>query len=142
MVTSNELRIGNWVIFNDNTDRYGQILELHEYYAPLRCGYIPDHNENLVIGTTVDYENLFPIPLTIEILEKCGFIGKYKSCGYSYSKGIVTITSQDTDDFGNDLENYTLHFYYNYQGEPIYYLHQLQNLFWCLTGEELKISFP
>ena len=50
----------------------------------------------------------------------------------------VLLGLEDEDDDGNLIENYDLHFYYNHQGEPIYFVHELQNLFFSLRYKELE----
>jgi hypothetical protein len=135
MIQATELRIGNWIAEEaalSNSITYCQLNSISKDKISVV------KNGNWIVNTRCYY--CLPIPLTPEILEKCGFVGKYKSCGYSYTKNIVTLTSQDEDDLGNPVPNYVLHFYYNYQGAPLYYLHQLQNLYFVLTGEELNIS--
>lgn len=89
-------------------------------------------------NTSIALQDLNPISLSPEIIEKLGFAGKYKSCGYNYQKDGVHISSQDTDDLGNSLENYVFHVYVDYKYEPIYFLHDLQNRFYSLTKTELN----
>lgn len=112
MIPANELRIGNWVSIGEMC------------YAPLT---------KIDPGVSSGFEG---IELTPEILLKCGFVHEEK-------KGII-------------CENY--HFYtkeplaYNsshagwwyksiHWGMPhnLKYLHQLQNLYFALTGTELTI---
>jgi hypothetical protein len=112
MIKANELRLGNWVKGNG-------------YY---KIEFI-DHQ-------TDGYE---PIPLTPEILEKCGF---------EKSKGYIDFNLEITN---NHLLNYSdeeLSVFVNSQNEhgyeafitPCKHLHQLQNLYFALTGSELEIN--
>jgi hypothetical protein len=66
-----------------------------------------------------------PIPLSPEILEKINWNGYRKFYFNSH--------------FSIDDE---CHFYYHndYTGVNINYLHQLQNLYYCLVGQELNIT--
>jgi hypothetical protein len=66
-----------------------------------------------------------PIPLTPEILEKCDWNDYKKFCINSYFK---------IDEVG--------HLYYcgDFTGINIEHLHQLQNLYFALTGKELTFK--
>jgi hypothetical protein len=75
------------------------------------------------------YEDIQPIPLTPEILEKCGFIEIGKKC-WAISIFEVFQSGKDDNEFFIDVK--WLHYFK--------YLHQLQNIFFALTGEELKIE--
>jgi hypothetical protein len=129
-----ELRIGNWVLINDtpNIIRGGGI-------AAIEAGYFK--------------MPLCPIPLTPEILVKAGF------AKYQWMDGYFIKTK-----FGDLMIQFLTHRVYLYftnvggdsQGmkmrgkryvgninttQNITYLHQLQNLYFALTGEELEINF-
>lgn len=136
----NELRIGNWVKikeefsktefplktlefeikgFNDGTRRRDEGAKQILYWS------IP----NIVFGTTVSgsYDiECEPIPLTEEWLLKFGF-----------------------EPLGSSRFDFKIFTYYLYDGSfynqssrlsTIKYVHQLQNLYFALTGEELKIK--
>ncbi len=119
---SKELRLNNWVL---EQGHYGQIKDLNEY-----------------TGCYFD-----PIPITEELLMKCGFerftpIGQYynglkmltwfrgnglvvyKSFGPNAPYGGITI-----DNFKNPISG---------EKTELAYLHQLQNLYFALTGKELE----
>jgi hypothetical protein len=70
-----------------------------------------------------------PIPLTPEILEKCGF---QRATIGGYYKDFEDITVRLFQEEGF----YSL----EYIGTKIQYLHQLQNLYFALTSEELKVN--
>jgi hypothetical protein len=77
---------------------------------------------------TVRYEEAEPIPLTPDILEKCGF----DKGSRMWSKGNFTL---EWGNYSNCLQFPA--------GEwliDVHYLHHLQNLFADLTGEELTIK--
>lgn len=73
-------------------------------------------------------KDLVPIPLTEEILIKAGFKEEYD--GWVFSKTIFITKDDDGWHVGN------FGFFIN----SIQYLHQLQNLYFALTGEEIKIE--
>ena len=118
MIQANELRLGNW--FQSNI--YQQVaLETLEYLL----------NPNFAPHSAVK-----PIPLTPEILEKCGF-----EC---VSHGLTTITyvHKGLPEYGRtcywhaEIGELNL----NYIAIGVKYLHQLQNLYFALTGEELEVN--
>lgn len=110
MIQANELRIGNWVEkFTDWEDSLG--------YSPI----LPE--EFLAIHTKPERVN--PIPLTEEILLKCGF-EKYGDFWYVLGNIKIEVTTRG---------------YFRFSGYVrIYHLHQLQNLIFALTGEELEVE--
>lgn len=108
MIQANELRIGNWY---DHNGSYRQVT--------------PNTIEEVWEGERI-YVN--PIPLTPEILEKCGF-EKYDRFLYRLKNGWHWI-SVDT----NSL------YIHGKQVVLIDYLHQLQNLYFALTGKELNVQ--
>lgn len=65
------------------------------------------------------------VPLTPELLERCGFVpdGDYWQCG--------TVELQKLY-YGDDAVGFN--------GRPVERLHQLQNLYFVLIGEELDVS--
>jgi len=139
MVKANELRMGNWV---QHLDR--EIYQSTEYTQ---------------LGIFRDGLKVFPIPLTEEWLLKFGFKEFVKS---RFRKDITnkwinhkcnTVTDGeqlmeimiDTDD-----TNYLSLVYFIdddpnqeeslFRGDCVDYVHQLQNLYFALTGEELTIK--
>ena len=114
MTLSKELRIGNWVDYK-LPNNYGN--EIRTQFNFDLCKYV---------------HLLKPIPLTTEILEKAGFKrdsdydGLYSFGGYNFdlTDGVVVCLV--------NLE-YKI-------GQPVHYLHQLQNFIYALTGEELNIQ--
>jgi len=118
---ANELRIGNLV------ERDGNILEV------IRVAKDGIVNYDLVIksqGMHVNSGNVIPIPLTEEWLLKFGF-EKNKNGFFNLIKNSeVEILIRD-DYWTCDGIVFSL---FNLK-----HVHQLQNLFFVLTGEELKI---
>ena len=74
------------------------------------------------------------VPLTEEWLVKFGFFEKYKSCFNRWNKKGFSLN--DNEDDNGDLQGV---FYYDFKLE-IKHVHQLQNLYKALTGEELTIK--
>lgn len=100
-------------------DEYGEIFQVKQ----IGTGLIESYGMYIY-----EIEEIKPIELTEEILLKSGFLNWN---GY-YSKG----------DIKYEEENIILNFWSDnsYVIKGIKHLNQLQNLFWCLCGEELKIN--
>lgn len=132
MIHSNELRIGNFV---NDTRTVGNRCGMPPVFHPKKVKKIDEYD--------IDYFD--PIQLTPEILEKCGFNkdnygvfclvkdgGRYVSgCKILLWVKFVGTTLQvcTGEEFGNLFELCR-----------ILYLHQLQNLYFSLTGKELNLT--
>jgi hypothetical protein len=112
MINANELRIGNWV----------------------KIG----HHQTTVFHIIGDEDFFEPIPLTPEILEKCGF-KEMPSKGFNKVVRVRLKTIELSVFLNGNI-------YLERQGEDILlplkytHLHQLQNLYFALTGEELNYT--
>ena len=120
MIKANELRIGNWVLF------IKKITQVESWM--------------FIQGV----KHITPIPLTPEILEKCGFKADENYDFYF-----------DMQTHGLEIRCMTDGFYPTYIQHPemscdmrqsvslerINYVHELQNLFFVLHKEELEIAF-
>ena len=132
MINENELRLGNFILQKVNT----RII-------PVKCTY--QHFELIKNGNAKD---IFPLVLKVEILEKCGFvenkdypllpdarefvlalpvIGNNKNEIRAYIKNNKECFSRAT------LNNLPV-------SNNFYHLRQLQNVYFALTSEELKVS--
>lgn len=115
-----ELRIGNLVL--DPEGLVSKILSISTESNSTDGKYYLENDYN---GHP---EDLRSIPLTEEWLLKFGF-----SDGYTeFKKGWFVICSEDGI-FYFQFENYSVEF----PDVKIKYVHQLQNLYFALTGEEL-----
>lgn len=128
MIKANELRLGNWV--------YSLFIAHEPKKIPTQIISITGDN------TDGQYDEMEPIPITPEILEKCGF-------EYFAWPDFLEFTHYIKDDFilretdsgysffntskcnGADRQHLVI----------IQYLHKLQNLYFALTGEELEVKF-
>jgi len=125
MIDARQLMIGNWVSVKM---QYQQITAIGKYDR---------------ISTT-DWDchakDLTPIPLTEEILGKCGFVlkSKYSYWNFSNEKGFgLSMWMRDDASAGFEKKGVC---YWGEQFIPMTYLHQLQNLYYCLCQKELEIS--
>ena len=121
-MNANELRVDNWI-----TDVYapeGKMFQVKEIHK-IRCIY----GNALFVSK---YENLKPIPLSPEILEKCGFVYRNEHRGVGCIMDLGNIASVGI------LEN-GFRYLLLWQA-PLKYLHQLQNIYFAHFGEELTFK--
>lgn len=147
MIKANEFRIGNWVTGGD-----GVWLTVDEILKNGKLFCYPNNGE---VELKVEITDPKPIPLTPEILERCGFKKekeqKFNGVIESYAlkvnvkgsneniihfniPGKTNIKDRESYRFGN----YTVNGYWG--SSNFKYLHQLQNLYQSLTGQELVIK--
>jgi len=84
-----------------------------------------------------EYDSFEPISLTEEWLIKFDFGYKSKSSCTEWSIGLFSLTTDHEDEYGDPTDGYDK-FYYSFEKE-VKYVHQLQNLYFALTGEELNV---
>jgi hypothetical protein len=119
---ANELRIGSWI--------YIPQIKTNE-----RIGVIEENGRFTTKGYKSSYssiECLEPIPLTEEWLLKFGF-EKNDNNQFILMEGSVDIL------FNKDLNGWTCDGI-NFSINMTEHVHQLQNLYFALTGEELKLK--
>lgn len=134
---TNELRIGNLVfIENDLLPEtkgkihkvYG-ISEKHDSEFPKSTGIVSLNQISTIRNYSQFDEFIQPIPLTEEWLLKLGF-RKQRTDTHLYMNGSLYIK----------INNNGFKFDYFTSIQYITYVHQLQNLYFILTGNELKIE--
>ena len=136
MVEVRELRIGNFILHDD------KICEVCAIYSnglmdisPIDS-YIVKERNNILIE---------PIPITEELLSRCGFekreivnvdtehqyIYHHKEFGFISCNFAYCINdTNDYSEYDNVLE----------LSLPLKHLHQLQNIYFDLTGKELEVN--
>jgi len=138
MIQANELRIGNMVYesfsFNPTLEDL-EIVTIHKIDS--LNGIYSDIHDNLG-----DFDSLYPIPLTPEIIQMCGF--KLDEHYKTYF-----VTDEQNNDWSivvNSFEESKGYLFQNSKSDAscysvayVKYLHQLQNLYFALTGEELQL---
>lgn len=143
----NELRLGSWIcdpsrVILDGDNGHQQVTSFNKDSS----GYIVHYKRGRRhSGNFLKF--LKPIPITSEILEKCGFklINEHYIISH-YDVDYCFKYADFRDDYGFYIE-YTdspfpgdqSHKYFISAGTR--YLHQLQNLIFALTGEELKYNY-
>ena len=133
MINQNELRIGNLVMGKHLSVR--NTIEVYKIAKVNWNGSIMV--ENRISRFEEDMEDdITPIPLTEELLLKCGFVkrddGVYElNVGRSYLPILQLINGR-----------FNINLYENSGIELPYTptVHQLQNLYFALTGQELNIE--
>lgn len=138
MIKANELRLDNWYSNGE------------KHYTLETSSFMDFLNEAQV--NNGDVINIFPIPLTPEILEKCGFEKEITNepyveywwlrLGYNdwEQDFFLQLTDPDAEmDMCNIFSRDNPESNCQILNMPRY-LHQLQNLYFALTGKELQYS--
>jgi hypothetical protein len=142
MIQASELRIGNWVSYGTHYVKINGIKSNGIIQTkPALDGYADAYT---------------PIPLTPEILEKAGFDRRHHNVNeFDIWVAEDTETQSGINQISIVLENGNLvlelwHFDYSYKTNDdheqdlidikVKYVHQLQNLYFALTGQELTID--
>lgn len=125
MIPTFDLRIGNWITVSDVIYRLTGVSEAKVTLKGHKGGF--------------KQEDLHPIPITPEILEKAGFKRRGQSSLYDKIPD----------------EGFTYHIYWHriiifhgpdntlchWLNTRIVFLHQIQNIYYCLTGREIQVLF-
>jgi len=120
-MSPSELRIGNWY----NSIRFNTPIRLH-------LSDFAEANAHADGSDSLEWFNthIEPIPLTKKWLLKFGFV-KDKETGYRYFLG---------DSIAYDLDDHGIRISDSWEWNTVKFVHQLQNLYFCLSGEELKTN--
>ena len=113
-MTPNQFRIGNLVKYD------GRIFRLHS------IGEYPILDTIEFGAKVVEWKDLEPVEITEEVLRGMGFV----YMGYTYWLGAIKI----------DLGDKKAAVYCNWLPNTFPHAHQLQNLIFSLTGEEVTIN--
>jgi hypothetical protein len=137
MIKANELRIGNLVyetsIMDEPTFDDSCIFQIGVINAV--DGIVRDKDDNIS-----QFEYLYPIPLTPEILEKCGFNIDGNGSWIHESSSLVNdfALEYDKSEKHNFIPTISMGEYS--VGIDIKFVHQLQNKYFAWYGEELEIK--
>ena len=133
MIAANELRLGNALeyLVEDCVDNSSE--------------WMLNIVDTADIVDAASNESIFnkyyrPIPLTPEILEKCGFVKPSKNDNHG---GLLVSIGNDVSIRLKPLISGEGYYWDNFNGAYkviIKHLHQLQNLYWCLCRKELEIN--
>lgn len=131
---SNELRIGNFIIGtyeNEDNNLVHETVCEFKFYNCYDDFYFVES-----LDLIEDFTGFKPIPITEEWLLKFGFA---KQCDYLYfdfENGNISFNDEIKNGISLCIGTYCSS---GSAFENIKHVHQLQNLFFALTGEELKL---
>jgi hypothetical protein len=150
-ITAQELRIGNWVWltpagrFEKGTKHLAKVENVGADGINVRMAYYDT-------GEFLEWESdIEPVLITLEILEKAGFneiiltrTADGNKIIYETITGIKTVGSRQYKLYhlmiGDTWALVNVSITDGYEVACVRYLHQLQNLYFALTGEELPIT--
>lgn len=136
MVEANELRVGNLVHRNDYVSDLFQIRSISQDRIHAINVVEIDVVNNTIYSSDCTLSELEPIPLTEEWLLKFGFSVSDQPSWNVYEIGewfILLMEKRDTKIILGALAD-------NIPDVEIKFVHQLQNLYFALTGAELPIK--
>jgi hypothetical protein len=138
MINANELRIGNWVYGSEGMPQ--QIAYVGDTIGLRNDCYGTDkYQKNPIFSYDIDTIN--PIPITPELLEKAGFEKLLRAHFWEIDMRHNIGQIQVNPDNGMVwLRHHRHEFSMNPMTTDPIHLHQLQNLYFALTGEELTIN--
>lgn len=138
MIQANELRIGNSLLYKENIVA---VTVLSVNTKNFSIGYIAFNEFGKTdgqIGGNIEGlgNKLERVPLTPELLEKCGFEETDDSWYYlSKSEPLFQLHPEQSEKY-----SYSHIWDGAFTGRVISALHELQNLYFALTGKELEIK--
>ena len=133
MIKHTDLRIGNAVAYNwsnEEPERIFMVREIVDRGSFINPEYKVRISDKKIGVGSISEENLIPVKLTQEWFEKFGFEAPAEMSADFQKNGIIIYAGHHEWWYGfeKDLQ------------VRLDYVHQLQNLFFALTGEELKIA--
>lgn len=115
MIDVRELRIGNYVLNHKK--------EVKRVFSVQQQGFVSVETAN---GNPHDSSLLFPIPITEELLSKCGFKKHIWGSATFYYHSLIELDAHfclKSVDYNIEIKS----------------LHQLQNIYFSLIGKELDL---
>lgn len=125
MINENELRIGSYLIDTD-TGRLGIVRTISNRKITLKLEH------STIWQHIIEYS---PIPLTEDILLKCGFGGSNETIFTKMDIGPIYFSRPYVG-----AKHYLVKAISGDKITSVKHLHQLQNLYFALTGKEIKIN--
>jgi hypothetical protein len=134
-ISANELRIGNYADFEGKIVYITSINHLKE----VKEWYLEGWSDELNQRFGINFFDANPIPLTPEWLERFGFRKNRKFFAPPINEEYEEY-SLNGYVFMEDINGYYFLSGYNWNTEHLKYVHQLQNLVFALSGEELTLQ--
>lgn len=151
MIKAKELRIGNLV--EEEVLGMVRIISILSDVVCVACKNMKTDRSIEDLDYSLNLKSVKPIPLTPEILERCGLsktlgelsIGGVPCAQFNFPSEFFSILTQDAKD--RNLFHLNFHYVCDESNEEqnlksVKYLHELQNLTYALTGQELSIKEP
>ena len=136
MIKANEFRIGNLYSDKELPNSTANILIVQQINHKFEV--VRDH---FLINDCYTEDKCFPVPLTPEYLERFGF-----SLSVRDKRVYTDNNTYNGYHTGYYFATHSGLFYFVessiYSPKAIKYVHQFQNMYFALTGEELKIQKP
>lgn len=142
MIQVPDLCIGNWVYDGGRTQFPMQVVSIGTDYVYLN---FPQNEGDLWESKPEDLQG---IPLTPELLERMG-AEKVSSknnmlmslCTYTLTTSLnLWIAFEDNGEIRATVRYHTPQLLNTATSYSVHYLHELQNLFWNITKQELKVN--
>lgn len=128
MIDIHDLCVGNWVYDGERTQFPMFVQTIGEDYVYLNF----EGNEGDVWESTP--EELQGIPITLDILEKSGFDVSHPDWCMCHSQTGFEMVREEDHYYPTINDNeYII-------GAEIKFVHELQNLFWNITKQQLKVN--
>ena len=142
MINIKELRFGNYVSLTKSSGETGNMVvggimpDTISLWLPTKTTPGDEEKLNDIIISDWQHEDGFeinPIPLTEELILKCGF-KRYMRLKQVFKLGLINLMHFGTWSLFDDREDM------DFLDLPLEYLHQLQNLYFALTGKEIEVE--
>lgn len=132
-----ELRLNNWILDPTGTPR--KVDYIGDTIGLLNdTGGTDKYQVDPIYSG--DITQLKGVPLTVETLGKCGFQIRFRYSFWSFQNAsgfIISMWMEDEPCAGFEKKGYC---YYGELYTELAFVHQLQNLYYSLTGQELTIN--
>lgn len=134
MITCNELRIGNYVLLNNQMQQVSMLHAAHNGNGAAAVGYEQAGDQ---ATHTCTPSQLQPVPLTDALLQQAGF--RYHPYFQFWQK--IEPKNGELSEMDLDRDFNVLDFMRRPIVKGVTSLHQLQNVYYLLKGRELEINW-
>lgn len=134
MITCNELRIGNYFLLNNQLHQVNMLHGSQAGNGTAEVGFEEGEDHSLHTCTTAQLQ---PVPLTDELLQQAGF--RYHPYFQFWQKVSKEPGEQSEIDIDSDYN--VIDFMRRPIVKGLSSLHQLQNIYYTLKGQELDIQW-